>query len=487
MQIDAVGPLDDVQDGIQGQALGLGALVGVVHRPPVGGVRQLILGEGQVIPAGGVGLHLITMAGGNEAVRQEIAAVAQVGVNGHVHGEGAMLEVQAVGLALEERAGPAAIANAGNVALREEAIHMGEGLHEGRFGAVAVHLREEQHPHSRVHGAGPPAAAVLPDPLRHRAQIRAAQEVADHQVQDVIGIRIDLLAQILPGGVVGEDGIVRVEVAVHHLEVLRSGLEVGLIAGSQVQADHLIVVDLVVVAGAALGEFAILVDVQSLPQELAGAIAQGLVAGDLLAAQQAGGDGPAMIGRMETAGRDAAGGRVDQLIHRLAHKVRLGGLALLQQPPAVEHGIDHEGGIRRGGIIAGRQVEAAVGALVILHINQVSADGLGQAGRQIPTAALGAEGSDHIAQEEATLTGLHMEILGPETAVTRIARIGDLPLDEARDDVIQPGQKLSAVGYHPAPSFIKTHIDPPQKKEGRIISDKLVLFIIAKRSTYCKW
>ena len=71
---------------------------------------------------------------------------------------------------------------------------------------------------------------------------------------------------------------------------------------------------------------------------------------------------------------------------------------------------------------------------------------VGEAVGEVPAAVRGAVGGHHVPQEEAALTGLDVECVGPEAAVARVARLGDLALQQGFDIcVVLPLQLLTKI------------------------------------------
>ena len=139
-----------------------------------------------------------------------------------------------------------------------------------RFGAVSVHLGVEQKP---LNAARLPAFSLcgLIHPFSHGAQLCILQEEPNHQEKLKIGLRKHFTAIILACGVVCKHRLIGLYVGVHHLKVRLGRLQERHVACRQIQADHLIIIDLIVVARGTLRKLAVLIDIEPFIQVLVSA------------------------------------------------------------------------------------------------------------------------------------------------------------------------------------------------------------------------
>ena len=175
------------------------------------------------------------------------------------------------------------------------------------------------------------------------------------------------MAAVLPGGVQGEEAAVGLQIVPHQLQVAPGGVEILPLSGAEVEADHLFVVDRVVGAGGALRELARRVDIQALAQIDARLGGEILPAGERGALQQAGGDGPAVVRRVEAARADALAGAENDLVQRRQELLLPAQRRARGDLPGVRQRVDGEGGVRRGVEIAGGEIEAAARPPILLQ------------------------------------------------------------------------------------------------------------------------
>ena len=193
---------------------------------------------------------------------------------------------------------------------------------------------------------------------------------------------------------------------------IKNGTELGKKAKTYMDQGLLVpdelVVDLVVVAGAAFGKFAVLIDVQALSQVLVRTVGKFLAPGCLGGALQARGNGPAVIRRMEAARCYSLGAGFDKAKHRRLQPFGLLVAAFFHQPPCVKNAVYHKRSIRRGRKVAGAQIKAAVRALVPFHIYQYITDGLCHRFIVIMAAFLADIAHNQVRHPEAAFPGFHM-------------------------------------------------------------------------------
>ena len=221
---------------------------------------------------------------------------------------------------------------------------------------------------------------------------------AHGQILIKIEIRPVFPAQILPGGVLRKDIPVRIDVIEHHGEIPAHTVKVKIISRLLPQRKHSVIDNGVVIAGGALGIFAVLIAVDPLRKILPGPGTQAfrkrfLLCKQVRPLQKGGGNGPAVVRRVEAAVPDGRQGPPQDPAKAIPQflQFRPRGPRARHQPVTGDQALEAEGGVRRGMKIAGGIVKAPVVPLGALHkggrqfhgAQQLSRFKMGAAGVQI--------------------------------------------------------------------------------------------------------
>ena len=370
--------------------------VGVVHLPPIAGGG--LFGKGQVIPAGHGLVQGIAAVLGGQRCGDKVAVLTEARADAHGQREVAVLEEQKARAVVQDRVGPASAAAAHNA--RPFIIFV-----VVRRGCAALVLQRgqlwQQHQvDEAVKAAQGVALHHLHNGVGGVQQFGLAAGIAHVEVLEVIFPRVNFLAHVPAGGVVGKNAVVGVDVGQHHFQVAQHRRIVALVAGGHGQHDHGIVVDAVVIAGRAFGVLAVLVAVVALFQDgLGGGAAFGLIK-QPGAEHQHRRDGPAVVRGVEAAVAQGIGCIADDgLILRLqlcgsGLGFGRGGQCAVHDLTQVDIGgqqpLGAESRIRAGEEVAVDEVKVAAGPLGAAHKSQRQRQAAAQLGVQI-IAALGVQ------------------------------------------------------------------------------------------------
>ena len=217
----------------------------------------------------------------------------------------------------------------------------------------------------------------LIDPVRERHEFRNLPLPAKVQIGPVIARRVGTLSVVLSGGIGREHRPVRLHVGEHHAQVPHRMVKIFFLPGTDSQVDHGVVVDAVVDRRRPLRVFSVFVAVDALRQITFRSFRVFVLSKEIRAHHKAGGDHPAMVGRMEAAAqkpvRRVSGYGVHSMVDLLLISIPLPVPQIIQ---AGKQLLQIKARVRRGMEIALDQVKKPVLMLVPFHEGKSGKDPL---------------------------------------------------------------------------------------------------------------
>ena len=239
----------------------------MIHSPPVTGT--LIFPEGLIIPAAGFCLQHAAVILHLDGFRNKIPDITVGFSDAQADGEGAEFQ---------EQEGSLIVQHAVNVIFLLHTEHLGAAEEFAVFVKIAIALElVVQQPvihHENVHAVGSrlrPVHVILNALVGRCVKQRISRLCSHIGIEIKIFIRIQLRSMILPGGILGENSVVSVNVVEHHVQISFHIAQEFLIAGGFIGGNQGFVHHAVIVSGGALRIFSVLVPVNSLCKILIGA------------------------------------------------------------------------------------------------------------------------------------------------------------------------------------------------------------------------